>query len=113
MSEADTLTIATLRRALDALGTIPPPPIIVRHPYQPRGGPWMIRDGGRDHYFINPDDIDALPLAPKTDSPLLGGIPVREFDAEMRAVFLRGLERLAAMEPAISEPLPSPPQVDS
>lgn len=88
--------MAAMFRALEAIKP-PAPMTIVQHQYMEPGKAWQMMDGGRLYAFIHPDDLAAIPTVPAAGLGM-AGVPVRAFDAEMRAVFVRGLERLAAAE---------------
>lgn len=97
----DTLTLDAMLRAKAAIDAMPKPvPMtIVQHHHMMRGKAWQMMDDGHLYAFVHPDDLAAIPIAPAS---LLGmaGVPIRQFDDEMRAVFVRGLDKLAAAQGA-------------
>lgn len=76
----------------------PPPMTIIAFPGGLRGKAWQMLDEGRLYAFVHPEDIAAIPAAPAAFLSFKG-VPVRPFDDEMRAVFVRGLARLAEGRP--------------
>lgn len=114
----DTIDLARLARMVRDLPRIDPT-VIVRHPYVLAGSPWKVLDEGTTYFFIHPTDLSAIPardarsLAPSSakflGSPVrLYGIPIREYDDEMRAVFVRALDRLAGDIPTALAQKPTP-----
>lgn len=93
--EAEGLTVEAILRAkaqIDALSK-PTPMTIVQFPHAMRGKCWNVMDDGHLYVFMHPDDLAAIPTRPAV---MLGmaDVPIREFDDEMRGVFIRGIERL-------------------
>lgn len=92
-----------VRRAMAVIDALPKPTpmTIVTHKHLLAGKVLQMLDDGHLYAFMHPDDLKAIPPAPASILSY-GGIPVREFDDEMRAVFVRGLERLAQANSALT-----------
>jgi hypothetical protein len=94
---SETLTMASLMRAMEVIDAMPKPVLmtIVQYRYAQKGKAWQMMDDGHLYAFIHPDDLAAIPTAAASQLGV-AGVPVRSFDEDMRRVFIRGLARMAA-----------------
>lgn len=94
---SSTFDVAALERAMATVKN-PPPMTVVHSPHMMKGKAWQMMEDGHLYAFIHSDDLTAIPAKPAA-SLYVADVPVRAFDDDMRAVFVRGLKKLAAAQP--------------